>query len=553
MWDSLVRPSAELAETFRATGRWRNETILDDLARAVRTTPDKPAVISYVNGSLRRTISYRELNALVDRFAAALLELGVQRRDVVAVHLPNWWMLSPLYLACARIGAVAAALPPVFGALDLSVVLTNARAKVCFVTESYNDIDYTQRLAKVATDTLAHRVVVRATDRPLADGMIDFEEFFVNTPWEERHSVADLPTPQGDDISMLMFTSGTSGTSKGAVHSHNTLYAGASALPLSYGWGADTVVAVPSYLTHLAGLIFSAYMSVVLGGTSVMQDQPEMDLLLDIVAAHRVSYVYAAPVYFRDMVAEQRVRPRDLSSLRNGVTGSAPIPPQLVSEVREVLGVELGTLWGMTENGPVTVTTPDDPPGWGAHSDGSPVGGSEFRLVCEPGEEIGRLLVRGPSQCLGYISQKEVYEACLDADGWFDTGDLARPDGRGGIRITGRRDDVIVRKRGGKVPTLEVEAALLRHPRIHEVALIGYPDPDAPGAELVCAMLVPDGEPPTVAQVNTYLDGIGMTSWNWLDRMVVRDSLPRNSMGKVHRATLRTELEQLTGEPADAR
>ena len=552
MWDSVVRPSAELAETFRATGRWRNETILDDLARAVRNTPDKPAVISYVDGSLRRTISYRELSALVDRFAAALLELGVQRRDVVAIHLPNWWMLSPLYLACARIGAVAAALPPVFGALDLSVVLTNARAKVCFVTESYNDTDYTQRLAKVATGTLAHRVVVRATDRPLADGMIDFEEFFVNTPWEERRSLADLPTPHGDDVSMLMFTSGTSGTSKGAVHSHNTLYAGASALPLSYGWGADTVVAVPSYLTHLAGLIFSAYMSVVLGGTSVMQDQPEMDLLLDLIATHGVTYVYAAPVYFRDLVAEQRVRPRDLSSLRNGVTGSAPIPPQLVSEVREVLGVELGTLWGMTENGPVTVTRPDDPTGWGAHSDGSPVGGSEFRLVCEPWEEIGRLLVRGPSQCLGYISQKEVYEACLDADGWFDTGDLARPDGRGGIRITGRRDDVIVRKRGGKVPTLEVEAALLRHPRIHEVALIGYPDPDAPGAELVCAMLLPEGEPPTVAEVNEYLDGIGMTSWNWLDRIEVRDALPRNSMGKVNRATLRRELQEMD-EPAEAR
>src|SRR3954447_23303792 len=122
MWDSLVRPSAELTDSFRATGRWRNETILDDLARAVRTTPDKPAIISYVGGSLRRTVSYRELDAWVDRFAAGLLELGVQRRDVVAIHLPNWWMLSPLYLACARIGAVGAALPPVFGFRELGVM-----------------------------------------------------------------------------------------------------------------------------------------------------------------------------------------------------------------------------------------------------------------------------------------------------------------------------------------------------------------------------------------------------------------------------------------------
>jgi cyclohexanecarboxylate-CoA ligase len=294
-------------------------------------------------------------------------------------------------------------------------------------------------------------------------------------------------------------------------------------------------------------------MSVVLGGTSVMQDYPEMDVLLDMIAEHRVSYVYAAPVFFKDLIAEQRANPRDVSSLRKAVTGSAPIPPQLIAEVREVLGVELGTLWGMTENGPVTVTKPDDPPGWGAHSDGSPVGGSEFRLAGEPGEEIGRLLVRGPTQCQGYINQREIYQACLDDEGWFDTGDMARPDGRGGIRITGRREDLIVRQRGGKVPTLEVEAALLRHPKIREVALVGYPDPDAPGADLVCGMLVPEGAPPTIAEVNEYLDGLGMTSWNWLDRMEIRDSLPRNSMGKVHRVTLREELEQLSDEPAEAR
>ena len=85
------------------------------------------------------------------------------------------------------------------------------------------------------------------------------------------------------------------------------------------------------------------------------------------------------------------------------------------------------------------------------------------------------------------------------------------------------------------------------------MALVGYPDPDAPGADLVCGMLVPEGAPPTIAEVNDYLDGLGMTSWNWLDRMEIRDSLPRNSMGKVHRATLREELEQSADEPAEAR
>jgi cyclohexanecarboxylate-CoA ligase len=552
MWDSLVRPPADLAASFRAIGRWRNETILDDLARAVRTTPDKPAIVSYVNGELRRTVSYRELGDLVDRFAAALLELGVQRRDVVAIHLPNSWLLSPLYLACARIGAVAAPVPVVFGFRELGIVLRNTAAKVCIVADNYNGIDYLQRLADAAPDTVIHRVVVRRTTPTAPAGHLDFDEFFLNTPWEQTHPVADLPAPGADDVSHVLFTSGTSGTSKGVVHSHNTLYAAASALPAVWGWDADTVVSVPSQLTHLAGLLFSTYMTVVLGGTSVVQDDADMGLLLDMIARHGVTYVYAAPVFFMGLIAEQRKHPRDLSSLRIGISGSAPIPPELIAEVREVLGIELGALWGMTENGPITVTKPDDPEGWAASSDGSLVAGAEFRLDTEPEEQIGRLLVRGPSQCLGYLNQKEVYQACLDADGFFDTGDMARPDGRGGIRITGRREDLIIRQKGGKIPTNEVEAILLRHPKVREVVLIGYPDPEAPGAELPCAMVVPDGEPPTVAELNEYLDGLGMTWWNWVERIEVRDSLPRNALGKVQRPILRQELEQrLVAESAD--
>ena len=546
MWDSLVRPSEELAASFRAIGRWRTETILDDLSRAVRTTPDKPAIISYASGTLRRIVSYAELGALVDRFAAALLELGVQRRDVVAFHLPNSWMLSPLYLACARIGAVAAPVPVVFGFRELGIVLRNTGARVCFVADSYNGIDYVQRLSDGAPDTVVHRVVVRSSTPAAPEGHLDFDEFFLNSAWEENHSLAELPTPSADDVAFVLFTSGTSGTSKGVMHSHNTLYAGASALPRVWGWDAGTVVSVPSQLTHLAGLIFSAYMSVVLGGTSVIQDDADMGLLLDMIAEHGVTYVYAAPVFFMGLIAEQRKKPRVLSSLRKVISGSAPIPPQLITEVRDVLGVELGTLWGMTENGPVTVTKPDDPEGWGAHSDGSLVTGCELRIDAESGEQIGRLLVRGPSQCLGYLNQRDVYQGCLDADFFFDTGDMARPDGRGGIRITGRREDIIIRQRGGKIPTLEVEAVLLRHPRVREVALIGYPDPEAPGAELPCAVIVPDGEPPTAAELNAYLDGLGMTWWNWVEQVQIRDSLPRNSLGKVQRPVLRQELQQLT-------
>lgn len=550
MWNTLVRPSDERAESYRASGRWRSETVLDDLRRSVTAHPDKPAIISYAAGSLARVLSYRELSELVDRFAAALLELGVRPRDVVALHLPNWWMLNPLYLACARIGAVPAPVMPSLGARELGLVLAGSAAKVCVVGDSYQDVDYVERLNEVAPPSLAHRVVVRTAPAPDGDvpGFVDFGEFFVDTPWEQTHPLADLPAPDADDVALLLFTSGTTGAPKAVAHSHNTLYAAASAVPNCWELGADSVVCVPHHMTHLAGVIMSAYLSVILGGTCVMQDDADMALLLDLIAKHGLTFVYAAPLFVTELVAAQRESPRDLSSLRTLISGSAPIPPQLIDDVREVLGVELGALWGMTENGSMTVTRPDDPQGWAAHSDGAPAPGVEVRIDAEDGESIGHLLVRSPSQCLGYLNQQETYLRCLDPDGWFDTGDLARPDGRGGIRITGRRDDLIIRRWGTKVPTLEVEAVLLRHPRVREVVLIGYPDDEVPTVDDLCAVLVADGSPPSVDELNGYLDELGMTWQNWLDRVEVRAQLPKNSLGKVQRGVLRKEIAQLAGD-----
>lgn len=187
---------------------------------------------------------------------------------------------------------------------------------------------------------------------------------------------------------------------------------------------------IPHYLTHLAGSAYSIWMSVVLGGTCVMQDTTDMTLLLDLIAAHGVTLVFGAPVYMMGMIAAQRDQPRDISSLRCLNTGSAPVPPQLVAQVREVLGVRLDSNFGMSECGAITITRSDDPEGWAAHSDGSPVDWVEVRIDAPPGEQVGRLLIRGAALCLGYINRAEAFTSCLDADGWFDTGDTARDDGR---------------------------------------------------------------------------------------------------------------------------
>lgn len=541
MWDTLAPPEPSRAAEYYQRGWWRKETFLDDLARAVAERPGQPAVIAYRNAAPDRTLTYSQLAQTVDRFAAALTELGVGRGDVVVVHLPNWWMLSPLYLSCARIGAaVATAIPP-FGGRELGEVLTQTSAKVAIVPDSFNGIDYAARLAEVAPPSLPHRVVVGDA---AATGAIDFAAFFERTPWEERHSVADIAPPQADDVAQIVFTSGTTGRPKGVAHTFNTMWAGSRAFSDIYRLGPGDPILIPHYLTHLAGSCYSVWMSAAIGGTCVMQDTTDMGLLLDLVEAHKVALVFGAPVYMMSMIENQRAKPRDTSSLRALNTGSAPVPPHLVREIQEVFGLRLDSNFGMSEVCAITLTRDTDPEGWAAHSDGSPVDWIEVKIDAAPGDRVGRLLVRGASVCIGYISQREAFLRCLDDNGWFDTGDTARDDGRGGIRITGRRVDLIVRSNGLMLPTLEVEAALLQHPAVKDMVIIGYPDPNGSGADLACAMVAAEGDPPTLEELRRFLDERQFSPRDWPDRLEVVPELPRNAQGKVMRTVLRARLEQ---------
>ena len=547
MWDTLLPPSAEQTAAFYADGWWRESTFLDDLDRNVRERPDHPAVIAYTGGELDRTLSWAEYGAAVTRCAAALTELGVGRGDVVAVYLPNRWLLGPLLLACARLGAISSPVIPVLAERELAHVLGASRATVCVTVDSFGDVDYDKRLAAVAPDTLKHRVVLGDATRT---GAIDFDEFFVRTAWEERHPLTDVEPGGADDPVLLLYTSGTTGEMKAVVHSQNTLYAAARTVAESQHLGPDDVISVPNFLTHMAGSSFAVSMPVLLGATAVLQDNnTDMDLFLDLVQRHRVTWAYLSPSYLVNLLRIQRETPRDTSSLHRVVSGSAPVQPDLISDVRAVLDVPLHTLWGMTENGGVTLTRPEDPEGWGAGSDGSPMPWMQVRIDAEPGQDVGRLLVRGASQTLGYLGQRDLYASTVDADGYFDTGDLARDDGRGGIRITGRRTDLITRASGQKVSTLEVETILMRHPSITDVVLVGYPDPAVPGADLVCAVVVPAGRPPTLQELRDHLAAAGTAAVLSPDRVQFVWELPKNSLGKVLREPLRRRLEVAAAPP----
>ncbi len=532
-----------MSDQYRRKGWWRDQTFLDDLRRSTAATPEKTAVaVCRTATGDTRELDYTELARLADRCAGALVELGVKPGETVAVQLDDCWQLPVLALGCMRAGARICPLLPVYRRRELEVMLGLTEARV-LITMAECDGDALGELGHALAaelPSLAHVLVAGE----------DFDERLFGTPWEDHHG-AELDGRElgADDPYLVLFTSGTTGEPKGVLHSPNTLYAAIHGEAGVFGLDESLVMATTSAYTHYTGFVQGMLMPLMLGGTMVFQDSHDGPAVLDLLARHRVTFLYAAPHYLRDLLDAQRDSERDLSALSRLVSGSAPIPPHYVDEVREEFGVRLFSLWGMSENGPVTISRIEDPEDWAAHSDGSPISDMELRVDPIPGEPegVGTLWVRGPTQCLGYYRREELYAAHLDADGWFDTGDLARLDGRGGIRITGRAKDTILRN-AFIVPVTDLEAIIGRHPKVREACVIGLPVPGA-ADETICAVVSPaGGDAVTLEELRAALGDTGMTELYWPERLEVVDPLPKTPTGKIRK----TELKERFSPPSQA-
>ncbi|WP_275549765.1 AMP-binding protein [Streptomyces sp. SUK 48] len=339
---------------------------------------------------------------------------------------------------------------------------------------------------------------------------------------------------------MVLFTSGTTGYSKGVVHSQNTVHSGVRGYVDTFLLRDDLVVVVTTPLVHYSGFGQGILAGVMLGGTIAFQDGPDHAGLLDLVERYGGTLLYGPPPTLSGVARAQRIDPHDVSSLRHTVTGAAPVLQPLVDELRQTFGARTYSVWGMSEFGPVTISRLDYNQDWAAHSHGRPIDSMEIRIsLCHDLTQraaVGRLQVRGASRALGYYKQQDVFDAELSEDGWFDTGDVAREDGRGGIRILGRAKDTILRD-GTVVPMAELEAIISRHPKAAEAALVG---PNGTVDDPILAVVVPRaGTTLTLEEIRSYLREAEQDPRFYPERLEVVTALPKTLTGKVRKVALR--------------
>lgn len=540
-FDAILLPPRR-AESI-AKGWWFDRTINDELDACVAAYPDKIALtaVRADSGEVRR-FSYRELGALADRIAVGLSRLGVTRNDVVAMQLPNWWQFSVLYLACSRIGAVLNPLMHIFRERELSFMLKHGQAKLLIVPKRFRGFDH-EAMARALQPGLPslQRIVVVDGDGPDA-----FDALLTAPAWEKEADAATILTqhrPGPDDITQLIYTSGTTGEPKGVMHSANTVMANIVPYAERLRLNHEDVVLMASPMAHQTGFMYGLLMPIMLRASGVLLDVWEPRQAVELIREQRVSFTMASTPFLTDLTKTVQEAGTPVPSLKTFLCAGAPIPGALVEQARKVLGTKIVSAWGMTENGAVTLIKLDDDDERAFTTDGCPLPGVELKVVDFDGQtlpagESGKLLVRACSNFGGYLQRPQWNNT--DAEGWFDTGDLARIDDRGYIRISGRSKDVIIRG-GENIPVFEIESLLYRHPGVAQAAIVAYADERL--GERACAVVVPKpGQTLDLAAMVEFLKAQKVALQYIPERLIVRDAMPATPSGKIQKFKLRDML-----------
>jgi cyclohexanecarboxylate-CoA ligase len=526
---------AERGRGMREAGFWPDRTVDAYLAENIARHPDRTAVVSYrADGRTARRLSYRELGRMVDLAAGALRERGVGRGDVVSIQLPNCWEFVIAALACIRLGAAANPMVPILREREVRYMVGFCDAKVLVVPKVFRGFDHAD-MARTLRDSLPKLDHVIVVDEDGAEG---FEQALLGGKATVPYDPA-APALLPDDLLVLMYTSGTTGEPKGVMHTSNTVNGNVLVFSQGLGLNGDDVFFAATPVGHMTGYGIFVLLPMMLGNTLVLQDIHDPHAGVRIMEAEGVTFTAGATPFLADLcdaAISDQIRP---SKLRRFYCAGAPIPPALVQRAGKELKLTVSSVWGMTEVIAGTMTEPGlAERAW--TTDGRALPGIEVKVVDDDGRELprgetGRLLVRGASMFCGYLKRPELYTVA--PDGWFDSGDLARMDEQGYIRITGRTKELLIRG-GENVPVIEIENLLLQHPAIAAVAIVGFPD--ARLGERACAFVVPrPGQTVDLPAVQAYLSEMKVAKPFWPERVEHIDELPHTASGKVQRFVLK--------------
>jgi acyl-CoA synthetase (AMP-forming)/AMP-acid ligase II len=531
----LTRLTDQDIARHSASGAWRNVTLADCAARIAQHAPERIAVVEG-----ERTLTFRQIQDEARQLAAALRGAGLQPGDVVSFQLPNWAETMVINLAACLAGLVVNPIVPIYRDAEVRYILKDARSRVFFVPRSFRGFDHAEMAQRLrpSLPTLRQVVVVRGQSGG-CDTYVDLLE---------RGRSSEPPGSRTDPnaVKLLLYTSGTTGSAKGVLHSHNTIMSEIGAVIGFWGINDHDVVLMPSPVTHITGYLYALEIAFAAGVKVVFMERWNAADAVELVARHGVTFSVGATPFLKELVAEIEERQAALPSLRLFMSGGAPVPPELITRANQVLpGCLTFRVYGSSEAPTVTLGIRNRAQAYlGATTDGRIVN-HDVRLI-DPnsgapidGADDGEICSRGPELMLGYTDWKQT-QASFDDEGYFHTGDLGHLVNGDYLCVTGRKKDLIIRG-GENISPKEIEDVLHTHAAIKEAAVVAMPHERL--GEGVCAFVVPHpGHSVDVASVAAWLEQAGLARQKFPERVELVADLPRTASGKVQKNVLRERI-----------
>jgi acyl-CoA synthetase (AMP-forming)/AMP-acid ligase II len=534
-----VRWDEERARVAYREGWWTRQTLGDALKRAAEEAPERVLV---VDGEIR--VDCRTLYRQATTLARAMLQ-HADPGSVVSLMLPNWHEAATIYHATHLAGMIANPILPSLRDRELLFVLEDVRSRFIFIPHEFRGYDYGAMMTRIAPRLSSPHTVVTVRG---ATAHVPYRSLFAapdqrelsGSPAEGRRPLT-WPSVEPDAVRFVLYTSGTTGTPKGVLHTQNSIHALIRQLRQNWLIEQGDKFLIPSPISHIGGSIYAFECPLLLGTTAVLLDRWDAEVAVRLAIRHGCTHMAGATPFLEGLLEAARQADTRLPALKLFVCGGASVPPSLVRKAAAYFDRTIVTrVYGSTEVPVTTIGVPNRADAaHAAETDGRPALAA-VKLVDASGQSAaeGEIRARGPQMLVGYLHVDEEADV-FDDEGYYRTGDLGRWVDGDYLVVSGRSKDVIIRN-GENISPKEVEDYLKEHPNIREVAIVGMPHPKT--GERVVAAIVPEHPPaPDVTVLRAFLKELGVASFKIPEEVFAMDFLPKNDAQK----TIKHELKAL--------
>jgi acyl-CoA synthetase (AMP-forming)/AMP-acid ligase II len=516
---------------YRASGAWQGRTLAQDALDWAESNGDTEVFLGE-----GRPVTYGILFADAAALGAGLRKRGLRQGDVISFMLPNWVEAAVINLAAALMGYIVNPIVPIYRDAETTFILHDCGSSAIFIPTTLRRFDYGAMLARIGPELpeLRHVLTVR--------GAGSTEDSYEAILALGRGGMPPAARVDPSSLKLVMYTSGTTGKPKAVLHNHETLSRAVHVSAAEWGIVTGDVVLMPSPVTHISGYC-NGLERPFLGGTrTVLMQDWNADAAVDLIDRFAASVTVAATPFLSELIDASLRKGSALPSFRRFACGGAAVPPDVIRRANATFAQACAfRVYGSSEAPFITLGFAAEKHGdLAADTDGRIVDYTA-RLVDDEGRDVpeGEIVVRGPALFLGYGDPEQTGDS-FTADGYFRTGDIGRFTANGGLVITGRKKDIIIRG-GENISPKEIEDALHQHPDIIEAAIVAMPHIRL-GEGIFAFLVVRPGAQPTVDDLSVFLRDAGLARQKHPEQLSIVPTLPRTASGKVRKDQLRARL-----------